>query len=96
MRGEEVGQQGVGAPPEKEEGAEEEGGGEAVVEAAEAVRAVDLARAVDGAVVESCGLVDGVLDLQAGFDVFDGGGDEGDGPAGKDAGEGVADGGEFR
>lgn len=37
VRGEVVGEEGVGAPPEGEEGAEEEGGGEAVVEAAEAV-----------------------------------------------------------
>ena len=82
MRGEEVGKQGIGTPPEEEEGAEEEGGGEAVVEAAQAMCAVDFARAVDGAGVEACGFVYGVLYLQAGFDVFDRGGDEGDGPAG--------------
>lgn len=57
--------------------------------------AVDLPGTVDGAGVEAFGLVNGVLDLEAGFDVFDGGGDKGDGPAGHDACECVAKGGEF-
>lgn len=57
--------------------------------------AYDSLRAVDGAAVEALPLVGRVLDLQARFHVLDGGGDEGDGDAGHDAGNGVAEGGEF-
>lgn len=80
----------VRGPPEEEEAAEEERGGEAVVDAADAVVAVDLAHAVNGARVEALGLGGGVLDLEARLDVLDGRGDEGDGRAGEDAREAVA------
>lgn len=95
VRGEVGGEEVVGAPPEEEAGAEDESGGEAMVEAREAVGAEDPLRAVDGAAVEALVLVGRVLDLQARFYVLDGGGDEGDGEAGHDAGNGVAEGGEF-
>lgn len=61
-----------------------------MVYAAKAVAAVDLGQAVDGARVEARALVGGVLDLQTRFYVLDGRGDEGYGPAGEGAGEGVA------
>lgn len=86
----------VAAPPEEEEGAEDERGGEAVEDAAHAVVPVDLGEAVDGARVEPVGLLRGVLDLQAGFDVLDRRGDEADGGAGESACHAVADGRERR
>lgn len=82
----------VGPPPEEEEGAEEERGGEALVDAAQAVGGVDLAHAVDGALVEAVGLVGRVLDLQARLDVLHGRRDEGDGEPGHDARDAVAEG----
>lgn len=85
----------VGAPPEKEAGAEYQSCGEAVVEAWNAMSAENPLGAVDGAAVEALSFVGCVLDLQAGFYVLDWGGDEGDGNAGHDACEGVAECGEF-
>ena len=66
----------VGAPPEEEEGAEEEGRGQAVVDAWDTVEPVDLPQTVDGALVQPRGFRGGVLDLQACFDVFHRRGDE--------------------
>ncbi len=51
--------------------------------------------AVDRARVETFGLVNGVLGLEAGFDVLDRGGDQGDGPAGHYASDCVAEDREF-
>lgn len=57
--------------------------------------AVYFPGAVDRSRVETFGLVDGVLDLEAGFDVLDRCGDERDGPAGHYACDCVAEDREF-
>ena len=67
-----------------------------MIQAWETTGAINFAGAIDGAGIETFGLVDGVLDLQARFNVFEWGGDEGNGPAGHYAGDSVADGGELR
>lgn len=56
----------------------------------EGVETNDLARAVHRPAVQARALVGRVLDLQAGLNVLDGGGDEADGSAGQHAGERVA------
>lgn len=65
-----------------------------MVHPAHPVRPPDLAHTIDGPTVESIAFLGGVLDLQARFDVLDGGGDERYGRAGQDARHAVAVGGE--
>lgn len=55
----------------------------------------DFGEAVDGAAIETLAFVGGVLHLKARFYVLYRPGDEGYGPAGHDASEGVAGYGEF-
>lgn len=66
-----------------------------MVEARDAVEAVDLLEAVDWARVQAFGFFGRVLDLQAGFYVLYRRGDEGDCRTGHYTCHGVPDGGEF-
>ena len=59
LAGEEV----VGAPPDEEEGAEDQGGEEAAIEATDAMGGQDFPRAIDRARVKPFGFLYGVLDL---------------------------------
>lgn len=80
----------VAAPPAEEESSEEQSGAEAAVDASDAVRLVDLGKAVDGALVQAVGLGSCVLDLQPGLDVLHGRGDEANGASGHDTRKAVS------
>ena len=62
----------------------------------DAVMAVDPADAVYRAGIQSSGLINRILDLQASFDVFDGRSNKGDGPSREDSCHAVTHDGEFR
>ena len=52
MDGQETGKDIIAAPPKEEEGAEDQGGKEAVIDAAQAVMTVDLCRTVERARIQ--------------------------------------------
>ena len=86
----------VRRPPAEEERPEQQRGRQAPVHAADAVRAVDAAHAVQRARVQPLALARRVLDLQARLDVLDRRRDHRDRAAGQHAGQAVAHGGEVR